>query len=167
MARGFRMGGFGGGGQRKTYLGPLNSLLRTYPSNTSGATSTKRTWSKNSYISDLASNNAFTTNKLTSISFTANTVTFQYSGIAGYGLGFVLNSNIQGEKTYRFDYTRQNLSAPFLMLYASDGTFINYLALNQNGEATIPSGVEYVIFTIAPTQANVNCIFTLNSITEI
>lgn len=166
MARGFRMGGLGGGGQRVSYLAPINTLALTSPSNTAINATTKRTWVKNSYIIGLGrTNNYYASGANSNVSISGNRVTFStVNGYTGTGVGFVLNDNVVAGETYTVDARGiQNADAGFsTVFYQSDGTYISYV---DGLTFTVPSGTAYVVFLCRGTSATTS-IFEINKVTK-
>ena len=154
-----------GGGSKKTYLAPINTLALTSPSNTASATTTKRTWVKNSYIKDLFYTNAYSSGMVTNISFSSNTVSFKQSA-SGYGVGFVLNENVVAGETYEVNYSTST-SALFAMFYQSDGTYLTNINLNNSDHKfTVPNNTEYVVLFCTGGTANTTSAYTINGVTK-
>lgn len=133
--------------KKENLLPPLNSLLLTQPSDTSTANSTKRLWTKNTYIKGLSRGNYYYITNITSYSSTENTFNYTTSSTS-YGCGIVLSDEVKANKTYKVSYSCQYSNmALSVAYYKADGTFINYLRLGNSGEATftVPNETEYVL----------------------
>ena len=166
MALGFRMGAVGGQSKPKVeYIAPFNTLTRTYPSDTTLSNATKRRFTKNSYVVGLTGDNYYYPSNVTSFSIpSGNRVTITASS-ASYGLGLVLNDNIQVGKTYKVEL--QNITSSvilYAMFYKSDGTFISFTG---GGQFTVPSETVYTVLLIRASSNNVTATVQIDSISEI
>ena len=134
-----------GGKKRITLLSPINELILTTPSNTANATTSKRTWTKNSIIKGIADDNHYDTSRSEITNRTSNS--FSGTGSAGYGIGLV--TLCESGKTYRINFSQSGYNTGlFIMYYASDGTFISSTKLTTNNmdtSFTVPSNAEYVL----------------------
>lgn len=147
------------------YLSTLNTLVLTQPSNTAAAPATQRTWSKNSYVLGLAGANSYNPAYITQHSFPADNRLRFTASQTSWGVGFVLNSNIEKEHTYHVDFTNIESTATMCAIfYDASGTHINYLS--NVTTFTVPSNAEYVIIMFQATANNTPTTIQLNDITE-
>ena len=117
------------------------------PSSTTSANTTKRTFTLNTAIIGLAYNNYFNANGVSS--FSINNDAIVMTAGSGYGVAYPILS--APNKTYTFSYNMASsgtgLSA--VMYYQSDGTLIDYVRTDGNGDKTItfttPANTHYLV----------------------
>ena len=121
------------------------------PSSTTSANTTKRTFTLNTAIIGLAYNNYFNANGVSS--FSINNDAIVMTAGSGYGVAYPILS--APNKTYTFSYNMASsgtgLSA--VMYYQSDGTLIDYVRTDGNGDKTItfttPANTHYLVLQFA------------------
>ena len=121
------------------------SSTRGYPGNRNSANTVKRTWSANTYVSGMSTDNYYVegTSRVSNFSITSTRITVT-SG-CGYGLAFVLllNSNV----TYKFTQDSTSTASSSVVFYASDGTYLGAQSLS-NGVFTVPSNAYWTLYHV-------------------
>ena len=118
-------------------IGTLSGLLKLPPSDTSGGTSTKRTFTKNTLVEHLGYDNNYSTSWAYIVNVNNNTLSVDYVD-ATYGAGIV--TNCPANEEYRITFS--GATTIRILSYASDGTFLGYTAPLASGSTfTIPNGV--------------------------
>ena len=154
----------GGGDIQGQLIGVLDTLTRTYPSNTSSSP-VARKFNKDSYVVGMTVSNGYNPSTPSNISFNGNTLTF--NTLAGVGLGLVLSDNLKPNATYEIDYTINTLNVMAVTYYKTDGTFGGTLTVTNN-RFTVPNDAEYVLLIPYNGQAqSTQCVFTLNSLKKV
>ena len=116
------------------------------PSNTSSDSSTKRTFTPNTYVVGLAGNNYYYSSRVSNVSVGVGTLTF--TSRVGYGVAFPLQ--IPAGQTLTLSYNISGTS-PYnsIMYYKSDGTLLNYTVSSSTGNVTrtftTPANTYYVV----------------------
>ena len=116
----------------------LKNFVQGYPSDTAFDRTTKRTFTENTYVIGLASNNYYSTTAVTNVSI--NEQTLSLYGRSGYAIAFVLN--LKKNQTYKLYCQKVSAQGVYILYYSSDGTFIS--------SANLGSGVDESTFTTIP-----------------
>jgi len=129
----------------------LSKFVRGYPSNTGFDKATKRTFTQNTYIQGIASNNYYSPTTVSNIDITEQTVTIY--GQSGYGIAFV--AGLKPNCTYKMYCQRTSAQGVYVMYYANDGTFLSSTNLGFTySECTFTtiSDFAYAIIDFVPTN---------------
>lgn len=141
-------------------LGQIDSLLLTNPSDSTQASSTKRTWIKNSLVKGLEEDNYYASTAVSSYSTSGNTCTYYNSG--AYGIGLV--TNCEANKSYSVSISAAG-QRPRILYYGADGSYIGRFGVSNDGTPstfTVPANAEYVIILVYNTSTS--GVFTLNEL---
>lgn len=164
--RGFRTGVIVGSVEKIEYLSPINTLTRTYPSNTT-QTSVNRTFTKNSYVVGMAGvTNMYNPSNVASFSISGNVLTLKpvYSG---YGIALVLNNNAMAGKSYKLDASvsdANNMNITVLY-YSAAGAVVSGESLTSINQAfTVPNGTEYILVRFSTVTSNTQVSYTINDV---
>lgn len=142
----------------------LTKFFASSPSNTTSSNTTTRTFSLNTSVKGLASDNYYNTSNIKSLSISKNSLTI--NSCAGYGVGFV--QNLEPEENYKFiaestsSYRQIDVS-----FYTKDGTHISHTSSKTNELLfTVPSNAYYsiLIFNVKDGNCSIKPTVTYNNI---
>lgn len=142
----------------------FSTFTQGSPSNTATANTTKRTFTKGTYVKGLSDNNYYVPSRIKSFSSTKGS--FSFVGSGGYGVFFVLPSEytqkgkIYSIKAKCMSANQEKDKGSFnLMFYKADGTYLNTTSVVDRSasdatqdfyesiyEIDTNSTVEYVLF---------------------
>lgn len=135
----------------------LSKFVQGYPSDTASATTTKRTFTENTWVLGLATNNLYWAGGGTySCSINDQTIIYTVSG--GHGVGLV--KKLRPNTTYRlFGHitSTTSLGTVKIMYYAMDGTFLNGISTGLVSDTditfTTSSDFAYSVILLTPPPA--------------
>ena len=134
----------------------LKNFVRGYPSDTNWSNSTKRTFTENTYVEGLTSNNYYGSNNVSSVSVNAdnNSISFTCTS-TGYGIGCAKRLTVG--KTYKLYYVANNTNyAVPCSFYDIEGNYLGY-SYTDTLQFTVPQNAYYsmIIFRTGTTAGSI------------